>query len=151
MRNGLPCGIAVLLTTATLALTGCQGAVQGAGSAGAADAPVVVARSDEGQPAKLTLSERAQERLGIQTADVLPTPGQQSVTIPYAAVVYDSDGAAWTFTQVSPRTYLRAPITIQGIAGDQVALTAGPAAGTPVVTVGAAELVGAESGISGEE
>jgi hypothetical protein len=53
--------------------------------------------------------------------------------------------------QVAPRTYQREAIGIQAVTGDQVQLTSGPAAGTPVVTQGAAELVGVETGIDGEE
>jgi hypothetical protein len=46
---------------------------------------------------------------------------------------------------------VRTPVTIARVVGDQAALTAGPATGTEVVTVGAAFLVGAEAEISGGE
>jgi len=65
--------------------------------------------------------------------------------------VDDGQGAAWAFAQVDEGTYQRTALTIADITGDTVLLTAGPAPGTEVVTVGAAELVGVEAGISGDE
>jgi hypothetical protein len=49
------------------------------------------------------------------------------------------------------RTYERKPITVTDIDGAVALLSVGPPAGTPVVTVGAAELLGTEYNISGEE
>jgi hypothetical protein len=71
--------------------------------------------------------------------------------IPYSAVVYDTDGSTWTYVNTAPRTYVRAPITVAAISGNIALLSAGPPAGTAVVTVGAAELLGTEYNISGEE
>jgi hypothetical protein len=103
----------------------------------------------------VTLREDAAVRLGIETAPVTARPAtaghQATLTIPYAAVVYDAEGAAWAYSSPAPRTYLRVPLTISVIEGDTAVLTEGPAAGTQVVVVGAPELVGAEAGISGEE
>jgi hypothetical protein len=48
-------------------------------------------------------------------------------------------------------TYQRKPITVTGIDGAVALLSTGPPAGTQVVTVGAAELLGTEYNISGEE
>jgi hypothetical protein len=47
----------------------------------------------------------------------------------------------------APNTYAREPITVDFIEGDRAVLTAGPAAGTVIVTVGAAELYGTETGV----
>jgi hypothetical protein len=111
---------------------------------------VVVEQVEGSDVARVTLSDRAIERLGITTVAVASAAAGQLV-VPYAAVVYDPDGAAWVYTNPEPRTYVRAPVTIAAVDGERVTLSAGPAAGTPVVTVGAPELVGAEAGISGEE
>ena len=43
----------------------------------------------------LTLSEKAAERLGVVTAPVAASGS--SMTIPYAAVVYDAEGATWAY------------------------------------------------------
>mgnify|MGYP006955656691 CR=1 FL=1 len=64
--------------------------------------------------------------------------------IPYGAIMYDTKGETWTFTNPAPLTFVRQRIVVQDIEGDQVYLSEGPAVGTAVVTVGAAELMGAE-------
>jgi hypothetical protein len=103
------------------------------------------------------LSEHAVQRLGIATGTVhqatqtvAGVSGQHKV-VPYAAVVYDSDGSTWTYVSVSPRTYARARITVTAIQGDVAVLTDGPDDGAVVVTQGAPELQGAEAEIAGEE
>ena len=146
MTTGRSCRIAVLLTAAGLATAGCVQA-QGADSAVAKVASVEV--PPDGGPALVTLSEAAEKRLDLQTAEV--TQGASGLVIPYAAVVYEADGSSWAYVRTEPQTYQRSSIAIDSITGDQVALTSGPPAGTEVVTVGAAELVGVEIGIDGEE
>jgi hypothetical protein len=103
---------------------------------------------------QLQLTERAVQRLGIVTQPVrqTTTAGQPAhEVIPYSAVVYDTDGSTWTYVDIAARTYERKPITVTEIDGTTARLSAGPAAGTAVVTVGAAELLGTEYDISGEE
>jgi hypothetical protein len=95
----------------------------------------------------LTLSDKAAERLGVETAEVAGAGSQ--LTIPYAAVVYDASGKTWTYVNDAPLVYKRAEIAIDEIDGDTARLTAGPPAGTAVVTTGAAELYGAEIGVGG--
>jgi len=89
---------------------------------------------------QVTLTARASERLGIETAAVLA--GQ----VPYAAVLYDAEGDTWVFTNPEPLVFVRESITVERIDGDTAFLTAGPSVGTEVVTTGAAELFGAELG-----
>jgi hypothetical protein len=139
-------GIAAALAATGLALTGCQSSAQGAEAEPAEVASVV--EPEDGSPAVVTLSEAAEGRLGITTAVVADTP---ALTVPYASVVYDADGSSWVWVRIDPLTYQRSAIAISGITGDQVSLSSGPPAGTDVVTVGAAELVGVEIGIDGEE
>jgi hypothetical protein len=71
--------------------------------------------------------------------------------IPYSAVVYDTDGSTWTYVNTAARTYVREPVTVTAIQDQVALLSAGPPVGTAVVTVGAAELLGTEYNISGEE
>jgi hypothetical protein len=119
---------------------------------GLTDDPVSVERTDDSQPARLTLREDAEKRLGVQTAPVVAQPGAHGkLTVPYAAVIYDAEGLAWAYSAPEPRTYVRVPLVIASIKGDTAILSSGPPTGTQVVVVGAAELVGAEAGISGEE
>ena len=146
MTTGRSGRVAVVLLSTGIALAGC------ASAHGADHAPVEVAGVETpagGGPMVVTLSEAAVERLGVRTATVSTAPDGR--VVPYGALVYEADGSAWVFVQTEPLTYQRAPMTVAAIRGDQVTFTAGPPAGTEVVTVGAAELVGVEIGIDGEE
>jgi hypothetical protein len=147
-------GFAATLAALAVITSGASGCSEaGASNEENPETAVTVEEAGEDQPARLTVSERAQERLGLRTEPVRPVTGQPGVTevISYAAVVYDSDGKSWVFSSPSPRTYVRAPIVISSITGKTVQLKSGPPVGTQVVVVGAPELVGAEAGISGEE
>ena len=106
----------------------------------------VVEHLEGAQPARVTLSEEAARRLDIQTAAIrdAEVDGTQRMLIPYAAILYDTQGDTWTYTSPKPLTYVRHPIVVDQIVGEMGLLTEGPPSGTPVVTVGAAELYGAE-------
>jgi hypothetical protein len=146
--------IATVLVLAA-ALAGCSGE-----PAAEDEAPVTLtdASASDGTAVKqLELQQHAVDRLGITTGTVhqatvvLAGVSGTHPVLPYAAVVYDSDGAAWAYVNSAPRTYVRAPLTVAAVQGDVAVLTAGPADGTAVVTQGAAELMGAEAEIAGEE
>ena len=92
---------------------------------------------------RLTLTEKAAERLGLETAPVVDQEGQ--LVIPYAALLYDTTGQAWVYVNVGPLAFERQEITVDSIEGDQVMLSKGPEAGADVVTLGATELYGSES------
>jgi hypothetical protein len=132
----------VTLVAAALAVAGCGGS----SPPSEAEAAITIQEQDNGLSV-LTLSENAARRLGVATAQVEDQGAQKMV--PYAAVIYDAQGATWTYAVAGTLTYQRAPITIQEIAGDQAILSDGPDAGTEVVVVGAAELYGAETGVGG--
>jgi hypothetical protein len=101
---------------------------------------------------RVTFSPDAVKRVGIQTAAVRATQaaGQPRLTMPYGAVLYDESGKTWAYVTTDHLNFVRHGITIESIAADTVILTAGPPANTEVVTVGAAELYGTETGV-GEE
>ncbi len=107
--------------------------------------PARVEHLQGAEPTRLTLSEDAARRLDIQTSAVLDTQanGTKQMVIPYAAILYDTQGNTWVYT--SPIPGLRPDsITVDYIEGDQAVLTAGPPSGSEVVTVGVAELFGSE-------
>ena len=58
-----------------------------------------------------------------------------------------ASAACAVYVTTAPNVYIRQPITVHHIEGDRAVLTAGPAAGTAVVSVGAAELYGTETGV----
>ena len=91
---------------------------------------------------RVILTEKAAERINVQTA---PVSGS---VIPYAAVIYDTEGNTWVYTNPEPLTFVRASIVIDHIEGDQAILSEDIASGTTVVTLGVSELYGAETGVS---
>ena len=93
------------------------------------------------------LTADAAKRLDLQTVAVQEENigGAERMVIPYAAVLYESNGDTWVYVNVKPLTFVRQAITIDYIDGDQAILSKGPAADAVVVTVGAAELYGSES------
>jgi hypothetical protein len=95
---------------------------------------------------RVVLTAEASKRLGVQVAPVnaAPPPWSQKTAIPYAAVQYDVQGDAWTYTSPESLVFVRHRISIDTITGDLAVLSAGPPLGTLVVTVGTPELFGIE-------
>ena len=95
---------------------------------------------------RVTLTEKAAERLGLETVAVRTQQvnGKEKIIIPYAALLYDSSGTAWVYVNVEPLVFVREPITVDFIDGNEVILSEGPDAGAAVVTLGATELFGSE-------
>ena len=108
--------------------------------------PAKVEHLEGGQPARVTLIAAAARRLDIQTATIrdMVVKGARRKVIPYAAVLYDTEGATWTYTNPEPLVFVRNRIEVEYIDGDLAILSAGPPSGTRVVTVGAQELYGSE-------
>ncbi len=77
----------------------------------------------------------------------LVNSGAKRRIIPYAAVLYDSKGDTWVYTSPETLVFIRHRVSIDYIEGDRAVLFAGPPVDMPVVTVGAAELYGAEFGV----
>jgi hypothetical protein len=94
---------------------------------------------------RVTLTEEAAVRLDIEVDPVLDAGS--ATMIPYAAVFYTATGDTWTYTNPEPLTFVRVPIVVDHIRGDDVFLSDGPPSGMDVVTQGAAELYGTETGV----
>jgi hypothetical protein len=94
--------------------------------------------------ARITLSERAIDRLELLTDTVKPAPEGGGIVLPYAALLYDAQGKTWVYTNPEPRVFERQAVTVAKVEAGVVTASAGPAVGTTVVTVAAAELFGAE-------
>ena len=98
---------------------------------------------------RVILTEKAVERLDIQTSPVeIRQMSSEHKAVPYSAVLYGLQGETWVYTNPEPMVYIREPIVVDYIEGDWVALMEGPEVDTPVVTVGASLLYGAEVGVS---
>jgi hypothetical protein len=129
---------------AALALGACN---SGSGTSEPKVEAITIVEDDATGLATLTLSDKAAQRLGVETVAVAGSGTQ--LMIPYAAIVYDAQGKTWTYVNESALTYKRAEITVAEIDGQTVRITAGPPSGALVVTTGAAELYGAEIGVGG--
>ena len=124
-------------------------------SACGAQAPVA---DDEQSPAqvepvdgtdvnRITLTEQAANRLGLEMEPVRAeqVDGSEQLVVPYAALLYDTNGVTWVYVNVEPLVFMRQSIVVDTIQGDDVILSEGLEAGANVVTLGATELFGSES------
>lgn len=146
--------LAAGLAGASLMLIGCtQGHTENARN-GDDDQPARLVTVEGSQLKGVVLTARATERLGIKSEPVreVPAPGATTneTAVPVAALIYDKNGEVWVYTSTQPHRYVRQRVTVERIQGDLAILESGPAAGTLVITVGAAELLGTEYGVEGQ-
>jgi hypothetical protein len=141
----LPLVIAAPLVSAVLVLSACGGAVS---DEHVIEQPASVEEVEEGEVARVTLTESAAERLDIQTVAVEPSDAgtNEELVVPSAAVYLTAEGAFWVYTNPEPLVFVRHEISIVREHGDLAFLSDGPPAGTEVVTVGVPELYGTETG-----
>lgn len=111
--------------------------------------PAHVEHIEGSKLSKVTLTEKAVERIDLKTGPVKEQQiaGSMRKVIPYSALLYDNYGKTWLYKSTAPRTYVRHQISVDYIEGDLAILSDGPPAGTEIVTLAAAELLGAEIGI----
>jgi hypothetical protein len=72
------------------------------------------------------------------------------VTIPYSALIYDPSGRTYAFVAVGRLAYQQVPVTVAHIDGPVAYLDKGPHAGSQVVSIGAEELYGVQTGVLGQ-
>lgn len=106
---------------------------------------------------RITLTTKAMERLDIKT-ELVHEKKIESINIsrgnnrgsykviPYAAVLYDINGNAWTYINPEPSVFIRHSITIDYIVGKTAFLSEGPPLGTAVVTVGGGRTLWSRNG-----
>jgi hypothetical protein len=146
--------VAAVGLVATLGLTGCTATTEALGEASDEAAEVLPVKGSD--LSRITLTQEAYDRLAIATEPVRDGIGRGAsspavrATMPAAALLYDAEGDTWAYVGESALTFRRAPVSIARLDGDVAYLSDGPAPGTPVVTVGAPELLGIELGVEGE-
>jgi hypothetical protein len=142
---------ALMLLLGVLPVAGCQG---GGEEASATDEPAMVEPVEGSDDLlQVTLTADAAERIDLQTA-LVRTEGEgaaERTIVPYSAIVYETDGETWVYASTEDLSFVREHIVVQEIEGDRAVLSEGPPAGTEVVTVGVAELFGAEHGIGADD
>ena len=151
--------VAAALIVALAPLTGCQKQ----DSKHEAIHPAKAEDIEGSKLKRLTLTERAMERLDLQLAEVSMRKGprQESLqlSVPYGALIYDAHGTEWVYTSPEDRVFIRAKVKVDYIEGVEspeensdgrkmmVFLKDGPEIGTRVVSVATEELYGEEKGI----
>ena len=137
----LPMAAALTLATAPAALAGGKsiGAPSGV-------VPATVEHIEGSELRRVTLTERAIERIDLQTTSVREemVDGTLRSVVPYSSIIYDVHGGTWVYTSAKARTFVRHAVEVDTIVGDNVFLRTGPAVGTVVASVGVAELYGTE-------
>jgi hypothetical protein len=105
--------------------------------------PARVEATADAKIKKVTLTPKAAERLGILIDEVRADPSGRLI-VPYASVLYDLSGKAWVYISAEPLTFVRGPVEIDTIKGDNVYLTDGPPVGTKVLAAGVPQVFGTE-------
>ena len=136
----LPMAAALTLATAPAALAGGKSIGKPSGVV-----PATVEHIEGSELRRVTLTERASERIDLQTTKVtMAMNGSGMTVVPYSSIIYDDHGGTWVYTSSEPRTFVRHKVEVDSIVGDKVFLESGPAVGTVVASVGVAELYGTE-------
>lgn len=132
-----------VICAALLCLSACN---QGDSSAAKPPAPAkAAAKQEPGGIKRITLKDVEIKYLGITLGEV--TQAGERLSIPYSALLYDPTGGEWAFANPEANVYQRTALKVAAIEADKVYLTSGPAVGSKVVTMGAAELYGIEFGV----
>ena len=142
MRHREPWVVAFLVIVSLL-VAACGAAAEGSATE---SEPARLEPIEGSDISRVILTEQAFKRLEMQPAAV-DVDARNRLVIPYAAVYYGPTGETWTYTNPEPLTFVRHPISIVRFDGDLALLSDGPPPGTAVVTVGAAELYGVETGV----
>jgi hypothetical protein len=106
-------------------------------------APALVEATADAKIKKITLTPKAAERLGILIDEVRADPSGRLI-VPYASVFYDLSGRTWVYISADPLTFMRGPVEIDTIKGDNVYLSEGPPVGTKVLAAGVPQVFGTE-------
>jgi cobalt-zinc-cadmium efflux system membrane fusion protein len=85
------------------------------------------------------------QRVGVQ---LLLAGEIDSLTVPWSAVLHDLQGGTWVYEVKGPLKYCRQRVVVRYATGGDAVLADGPKPGTMIVTEGAVELFGAETGFS---
>ena len=143
LRRSAAASLAVL---ALAAATGCR-EVEEAPAAHYAPSTVEHVDAGGGDDTRITFTREGATRVDVQTAPVRRSGGR--TFMPHAALLYDPDGTTYVYTSAAALTYERAEVEVDRVDGGRVWLAGGPRPGTRVVTVGAAQVHGAELEIEG--
>jgi hypothetical protein len=113
--------------------------------------PADIEKIEGSDISRVTLSERAVERLDLKTDAVREVKVKKSnlprKVVPYSSLIYDPQGNTWIYTSPQARTFIRQSVEVDYIEDNLVVLNDGPPVGTVIASVAVAELYGAEFGV----
>ena len=113
--------------------------------------PVVVEKIDGSEINRVTMTEKALERIALKTDTVREQQVSRSksprIVVPHSSLIYDPKGQTWIYTSPQPRVFVKHKVDVEYVDGDLAVLNEGPPAGTVVVSTAAAEVYGADSGV----
>lgn len=134
--------------TIVLACSGCGSA---ATTAAKPAEKFTIEKTEGSDVVRIHLEPGVAERLVLRTQPVANLAGAGASVgtraLPYGALLYKPDGMTFVYTNPEPDTFVHETVTVDRVNGDVAVISAGPAQGTPVVTDGAAELMGMEFGV----
>jgi hypothetical protein len=139
-RRGMLLAVVLLLT---LAAAGCAEAPSDEHVV--AEEPATVEEVEGSELPHVTLTPDGEQRIDLTTATV--EQSGDATVVPTDAVIVAPEGTFWVYTNPEPQSFIRAEVQIDHEQDGMAYLIDGPPVGTPVVTLGAAELYGAERGI----
>jgi RND family efflux transporter MFP subunit len=73
---------------------------------------------------------------------------EETLVVPWAAVVFDVHAGAWVYAKVGDHAYARRRVQVRRVVDGQAVLESGPPPGTQVVTQSVMELFGTEMGFA---
>lgn len=138
-RSGRRATAGLVALATALTLTACSDTSE---DSGPGYQPATLGEADAVGVKQVTFTADAARRVALQTAPVRARG--RVVAVPYAALIYDQQGGSWVYTAPQPLVYRRAKVVVARVADEEAWLSVGPAPATQVVTMGAAEVYGAE-------
>ena len=117
--------MAVLAVSGSLMFAACQKKA----APHKAEHPAKVEAIEGSDLKKLTLTEKAIERLDLKTDEVreqrMSSSAPAQRVVPYSSLIYDPQGNTWVYTSPQPATFVRHKVEVDHIEGDLVALKDG--------------------------
>ncbi len=93
-------------------------------------------------------NEKAGLRLGQKVGvTILLQEPEESLVVPWSAVVHDISGGTWVYENTSPQAFTRRRVQVRSVVEQLAVLDSGPKPGAKIVTSGVAELFGTEFGV----
>lgn len=108
-------------------------------SANAASATVDLFYELPNPDGTLRLGQRAGVTLALKD-------NEESLVVPFSALVHDVQGGAWVYEKSAPQSYTRKRVRLLRVASGFAVLASGVKPGSQIVTTGVAELFGTEFG-----